>query len=194
MAGFSIRELDIPGARQSQARPLPSAIVVVTIDRLPEGDAEWSTYVAAYTAMFAKHRNIVLVFDTRSISMPSFHLIMRKRALMAQLKPYTVAIVSKVIILTAHALLRDLVAAVLKAGGQTAPFHIATDPAEVLHHALRMARILQGAPVHAGGGGTAQACTRASVGDAAVCSLVFIWFLLIGKHYMAQAVARGIEN
>ena len=183
--GFAISRLRIPGARQGRST-LPSAIVLITIERLPESDAAWSAYESAYRAMFAQHASIVLVFDTRRIGLPSLQLIMRKRALMAEMKPLTVGIVSKVIILTAHALVRDLVAALLKAGGQTAPFYIATDPAAAIDQVLDMAQILTGAPLpHTPG-----QLTRADVGDAAMCSLVCIWFLLIGKHYMRLAAER----
>jgi hypothetical protein len=109
-------------------------VVTVTFTGAPR-EQDWDDYVAAYTGAFASATApFVLLFDLRQLEwdMASIGVFaVRKLALTRALKAHTLRLVQGVVVHTASPVLAALVTALVRAGGQTAPFHVFASEADV---------------------------------------------------------------
>jgi hypothetical protein len=102
-------------------------VAVITFQETFQGDAEWTYYETAYRKMYTHHKRLIMVFDARAISVPPTDLIMRKMNMTQSLKHLTCIQIAGTIVITKYDVIRVLVNAIVKAGGQASPFHITTD-------------------------------------------------------------------
>jgi hypothetical protein len=109
-------------------------VLTVTFTGAPR-EKDWGDYAAAYTGAFASApAPFVLLFDLRHLEwdMASIGVFaVRKLALTRALKAHTLRLVQGVVVHTASPVLAALVTALVRAGGQTAPFHVFASEADV---------------------------------------------------------------
>lgn len=86
--------------------------------------ADTAAYEEAYAKMYDAAARFVLVFDVRSLHVPSCELIMRQTALIMACKPRTAAQVQSVVVLSASKAVCELITRLVKAAGQSAPFYM----------------------------------------------------------------------
>jgi len=124
------------------------SVVLITVTGMVDEET-WPAYRAAYLSAYHILHRFIIVFDVRDVSMPAGMLISQKREMIMGLKPWTVARVVGVCLLTDSEVIHLLVNTLVKAGGQAAPFAIFTSVDEIATWAAVAAEGFMGHPVHA---------------------------------------------
>jgi len=106
--------------------------MVVTIEGSMVGP-EIARYAAEYEAMYDTLDRFVVIMDIRRIDFPSADMFNVQKNLLTKLKHRSVSQVMGAVVFTEYESVKELIMALVKAGGQAAPFSIVTTVPECVH-------------------------------------------------------------